>query len=162
MEEKEKIERIELFLAELKDELGKLQDAGLNYMHFVIMGQTIEVLGGFLDTKPLKAKDQSAKRFSAAINYLFGGQYRIRNEKRALYDKLRNQMTHSFIPGKGVKLLNRANNNTGGSHLDIVNGSLILISEDFFDDIIKASNRLSDLLKSGKIKPKTIAFGDDE
>lgn len=64
MENKEQIERIETFLDEvIVKELGKLQSAELSYMPFVCMGQAIEVLGGFLDNKPMKAKGQSAKRF---------------------------------------------------------------------------------------------------
>ena len=46
MENREQIERIEFFLnTVVLEELGKLQDAGLTYMHFVIMGQAVEVLG---------------------------------------------------------------------------------------------------------------------
>ena len=57
MENKEQIRRIELFLEEIIfGELGKLQKAGLSYMQFVLMGQAIEVLGSFLDHKPMKAK----------------------------------------------------------------------------------------------------------
>ena len=63
------------------------------------MGQAIEVLGGFLDNKPMKAKGQSSRRFSNSVNRLFGGRYRLLNDKLYLYDKLRNQMTHTFIPG---------------------------------------------------------------
>ena len=81
-------------------ELGKLQKAGLSYMQFVLMGQAIEVLGSFLDHKPMKAKGQSSIRFANGINRLFGGRYRLLNDNFLLYDKLRNQMTHTlFFPG---------------------------------------------------------------
>ena len=65
METQEQIERIEHFIREVVvDEITKLQGVGLSYMQFVIMGQAIEVLGSFLDNKPMKAKGQSAKRIS--------------------------------------------------------------------------------------------------
>ena len=53
MENREQIERIEFFLnTVVLEELGKLQDAGLTYMHFVIMGQAVEVLGAFWTRSP--------------------------------------------------------------------------------------------------------------
>ena len=68
METQEQIERIEHFIREvIVDEITKLQGVGLSYMQFVIMGQAIEVLGSFLDNKPMKAKGQSAKRFSLGV-----------------------------------------------------------------------------------------------
>ena len=43
MEKAEQIKQIELFLDEvIVRELGKVQQAGLSYMQFVIMGQAIE------------------------------------------------------------------------------------------------------------------------
>ena len=54
METQEQIERIEHFIREvIVDEITKLQGVGLSYMQFVIMGQAIEVLGSFLDNKPM-------------------------------------------------------------------------------------------------------------
>ena len=68
METQEQIERIEHFIREvIVDEITKLQGVGLSYMQFVIMGQAIEVLGSFLDNKPMRAKGQSAKRFSLGV-----------------------------------------------------------------------------------------------
>lgn len=62
MENKGLIEKTETFLKEVvMGELGKLQHAGLSYMQFVLMGQAIEVLGGFLDQKPMKAKGHGGK-----------------------------------------------------------------------------------------------------
>ena len=64
METREQIERIEHFIREVVvNEIAKLQGVGLSYMQFVIMGQAIEVLGSFLDNKPMKAKGQSPNVF---------------------------------------------------------------------------------------------------
>ena len=154
METQEQIERIEHFIREvIVDEITKLQGVGLSYMQFVIMGQAIEVLGSFLDNKPMKAKGQSAKRFSLGVKKLFGGRY-----NGFLYDKLRNQMTHTFIPGNDLILLNQADNKNGYKHLQIIDGKLVLISEVFNEDICKASERLLEAIKNGVLSPKNIAY----
>ena len=161
MENQEQIERIEFFLnTVVLEELGKLQDAGLTYMHFVIMGQAVEVLGGFLDQKPMKAKGQSAHRFAAAVRYLLGGRYRLLNENNFLYDKLRNQMTHTFLPG-GDLILVRTGEEKGYTHLEIKDKHLVLVADTFYEDLRRACGRLVQLLKEGRIKPKNIAFGND-
>ena len=131
-------------------------------MQFVLMGQAIEVLGGFLDTKPMKAKGQSLKRFANGVNRLLRGKYRVLNDNYLLYDKLRNQMTHTFIPGGDLLLL--ANQDESGKyrHLEYTDGKLVLVGEVFYEDICKACFRLVELLKTGKVKPKNIAFEYDD
>ena len=58
MEQNEKIDRIENFIESvIKGELKQVIDTNALFMKFVIMGQTIEVLGSLLDNKPMKAKD---------------------------------------------------------------------------------------------------------
>lgn len=162
MEKEEQIERIESFLTEVVlKELEKLRQAGLSYMHFVIMGQVVEVLGGFLDQKPMKAKGQSAHRFAVAVRYLLGGRYRLLNENNYLYDKLRNQMTHTFIPGGDLLLVN-TEEAEDGKHLQIKDKRLVLVAETFYEDLRRACDRLIQLLKEGQVKPKNIAFGNDD
>ncbi len=157
MENKEQIRQIELFLEEvIIRELGKLQQIELSYVQFVLMGQAVEILGSFLDNKPMKAKGQSSKRFSNGINQLFGGRYRLLNSNYFLYDKLRNQMTHAFIPGKDLLLL--AHRDGMYEHLEYNDGKLVLIGEVFYEDICRACSRLLNFLKEGKVKPKKIAF----
>ncbi len=163
MDRQTQIETIDKFLQEVViRELGKAQQAGLSYMHFVLMGQAIEVLGSFLDSKPVKAKGQSAKRFSMAANGLFGGRYRLLNDNHMLYDKLRNQMTHTFIPSADLLLLNRQDASGKYRHLEYADGKLVLVGEIFYADICAACARLSRLLKEGKVKAKNIAFEEYE
>lgn len=162
MEKTEQIKQIELFLDEvIVRELGKVQQAGLSYMQFVLMGQAIEVLGSFLDQKPMKAKGQSARRFTNGVNRLFGGRYRLLNDNYFLYDKLRNQMTHTFIPGNDLLLVSRHEPEAGYRHLEYHAGKLVLIGEVFYQDICRACSYLVNDLKEGKIKPKNIAFEHD-
>lgn len=163
MERQEKIKHIEQFLEEVViRELGKLQDANLIYMQFVLMGQAIEVLGGFLDNKPMKAKGQSSKRFAQAVNSLFGGRYRLLNDNYMLYDKLRNQMTHTFIPSGDLLLIGQRDSDGKYRHLEYYDGKLVLIGEIFYEDICAACARLIRLLKEGRIKAKNIAFENHE
>ena len=68
-QEKEFISRIFI------DEIGRLQKEGFYFFSFILMGQAIEALGCFLDNKPMKAKAQSSKRFSKALNILMGNKY---------------------------------------------------------------------------------------
>ncbi len=159
MENNEQIRHIEWFLEKvIIQELGKLQQAEISYMQFVLMGQTIEVLGGFLDNKPTKAKGQSSIRFAQGVNRLFGGRYRLLNDKGYLYDKLRNQMTHTFIPSSDLYLLNHEDAAGKFQHLNYHEGKLVLIADVFYKDICKACQRLIALMKAGQIRPKNIAF----
>lgn len=159
MEETEQIEKIRSFIDKIiVEELGKLQQAGLSYMQFVLMGQAIEVLGGFLDSKPMKAKGQSAKRFAKGVNALLGGRYRLLNDRCFLYDKLRNQMTHSFIPGGDLVLFRNRGEAGTYRHLEYTDGRLVLIGDVFYEDLCAAAHRLMDDLEKGRIKPKNIAF----
>lgn len=155
--------RTEKFLREVViRELGKMQSGSFDYMQFVVMGQAIEVLGGFLDHKPIKSRGQASRRFEAAVNCLLGGKYRLWNENGYLYQKLRNQMTHTFLSSPDVLLLNWEEGNETYRHLEKKDGRLVLISGVFYRDICRACERLLALMKEGVIKPKNIAFGDEK
>ena len=67
-------------------------------------------------------------------------------------------MTHTFIPGNYLILLNQADNKNGYKHLQIIDGKLVLISEVFNEDIHKASERLLEAIKNGVLSPKNIAY----
>lgn len=163
MEREEQIKHIEDFLDKvIVQELGELQKVNLAYMQFVLMGQAIEVLGSFLDNKPMKAKGQSSRRFAQGVNCLFGGKYRVLNTNFMLYDKLRNQMTHTFIPGGDLLLLGKKDPEGKYRHLEYCDGKLVLVGEVFYEDICTACRRLVYLLKEGKIKAKNIAFDKDD
>ncbi len=161
MTTEEQVVRIEQFLRQvIVGELGKLVQAELTFMQFVLMGQAVEVLGGFLDNRPMKAKGQAALRFAAAIDHLFGGRYRALNDGNFLYYKFRNQMTHALLPSRDIRLINREEQAGTARHLEQSDGQLVFIAEVFYQDICTASFRLIALLKEGKIKPKKIVFED--
>lgn len=154
----EKKERIKSFVNKIfVEEIRRLQDSNFHYFSFIIIGEAIETLGGLLDNKPIKAKAQSMKRFSKCIDVLMPKKYSIANSNNYLYDKLRNQMVHSFIPSSSLILTNRTNNIEQYKHLEFVDGKMVLISEDFYEDILYASKRLLYMLENEKIKPKSLA-----
>lgn len=164
MEKEEQIDRIESFLKNVvMGELGKIQQTDTTFMPFVLMGQAIEILGGFIDNKPMKTPGQASKRFSAGVKYLFGGRYWVENDNFYLYNALRNQMTHAFIPSHDLLLFRTTPEGNLYRHLvRTQDGKLVLIGDVFYNDICKACDRLIQLLKDGKIKAKNIAYSDED
>lgn len=153
-----KTERIKAFVNKFFiQEIKRLQEEEFYYFSFILIGQAIEALGGLADNKPLKAKGQSFRRFTNAINGFMPPAYRLINKDNILYDKLRNQMTHSFIPSNALILTTRERNTRGYKHLQTVDRQIVLIAEDFYDDLLYACDKLFYLLDKGKIKPKMIA-----
>ena len=155
-QEKEFIKRIFI------DEIGRLQKEGFHFFSFIMIGQAIEALGCFLDNKPLKARAQSAKRFSKSLNILMGNQYRAVNKDHWLYDKLRNQLTHSFVPSNSLLLCSRETLPEGAEHLQQLDDRLVLIAEDMYDDLVKGCQKLFGMIDKGKVPLKKIAASPEE
>lgn len=153
-----KKERIKTFVNKFfVEELKRLQDENFHHFSFILIGEAIETLGGLMDNKPLKAKAQSMKRFNKAIYSLMPRKYTLANDDNFLYDKLRNQMVHSFIPSASLVLTCRKQNTNNYKHLETIEGKMVLISEDFYQDLLHACKRLFTLLDTEKVKAKMIA-----
>ena len=138
------------------EETGKLVDAGFYHFAFVIMVQGIETLGSFLDSKPLKAREQSKLRFSHAINRLMPVKYAKLNNNHALYDQLRASLAHTFTASRQIYLTSKENKEFGKKHLQNIDGKLILVVEEFYVDFKKACERLLDGMDKGIISEKKI------
>jgi len=138
------------------DDIERLINAELYHFAFVIMAQGLETLGSFLDTKPLKARNQSKLRFSHAINKLMPREYANLNNNHRLYDQLRASLAHTFTSGKYVFLTSRNNPEFGKHHLKEINEKLILVAEIFYTDFKKACIRLLDGMDKGIIADKKI------
>lgn len=138
------------------DETGKLVDAGFYHFAFVIMAQGLETLGSFLDSKPLKARDQSKLRFSHAINRLMPLKYSKLNNNHALYDQLRASLAHTFTSSRQIFLTFKKHPETGDKHLLVVNEKLVFVTEDFYEDFKKACERLLEGMNKGIIMDKKI------
>jgi hypothetical protein len=138
--------------------IGKLQQAGFYSISFILMAQAIEFMGGMLDKKPFRAREQSKKRFNLAINKLFGEKYRFVNQNDWLYDKLRNHLTHTFIPSSWLILCSRSDSGYGTHHLKFENDRLILVAEDLYDDLTSAAETILKKIEKGEIGDKAIEF----
>lgn len=126
---------------------------------FMVMGQAIEIMGSYLDDKPMRAKQQSLKRFSIAINRLFPKAYRDANQSSFLYYQLRACMTHMFVPTARLSL-NAGRQTKEKPHLYVKEGVMYLYSEDFLADFTSAVQNLQNRISAGKLKLKNISSGE--
>lgn len=140
----------------LVEDIGKLIKSEQSLFAFILLAQGVEVLGGFVDNKPMKAPGQSAKRFSKSLNLFMGKRYRAINLNHKFYYSYRNQLTHSFIPSRDLILTTKAKSPEGTAHLGKYDGRLVLVLEDLYCDFKRGCNMLFMLLDSGKIKPTMV------
>jgi len=97
------------------------------------------------------------KRFNKCIRRLMPEYYSHINKDNFLYDKLRNQLVHSFSPSGSIYLTNRKKNTEGLRHLQKNNGKLVLVSEDLYEDLLRAINKFYKLLDENKVRVKNVA-----
>lgn len=127
-----------------KDLRHMINDCGLHYLSFSIMGGVIELLGAALDDKLFFHTGISEQRFNRALQQLSGLQrYQCYiGGDHDLYEHLRCGMAHVVLTGKGVVVTQRSESKDGTRHLetDSYGGTrrLILVCEDLYEDIIKA------------------------
>lgn len=126
---------------------------------FMTAAQAIEIMGSYLDDKPMRAKQQSLKRFSLAINRLFPQAYYDANYNNFLYNQLRACMTHMFLPTARLSL-NAGKGTKEKPHLCIYDGVMYLYSEDFLRDFRYAVSNLDRRIIEGRIKLKNISAGE--
>lgn len=133
------------------------------YIKFLPIISSIEYLGACYDELPfdttrLEKEDIVEKRFNIALKNLFDKKYlpytKLDNEFY-FYKKLRCSMIHQMRPGKGLLFTTRFESNADRTkHLLKFDGRLILILEDFYDDLKKASEKLISKFQNGKITNK--------
>ncbi len=133
-------------------DIKKLIDNNQEYIALIIMSQSIETLGAFLDKKPFRAKAQSKKRFSLALKKLFPYKYTKANDKFFLYDKLRNNIAHILIPSHKIIVINGLEKH---KHMEISNGNLYIYIDEFYNDVKSASEELISMINNNKIKYST-------
>ncbi|MDA3910311.1 MAG: hypothetical protein PF448_02995 [Bacteroidales bacterium] len=134
-----------------------LLDDGHHRAAFILMAQSIEVLGSFLDAKPFRARSQSKIRFRNALYFLFPGLYSAKNRGDKLYEQFRSQMTHMFIPSAHLKL-----QVSGTNHLELEDDKLVLNAQQLADDIAAAGEKLIQKLERGEVKRKRLPFIDTD
>lgn len=134
------------------------------YIKFLPVVSCIEFLGACYDEFPFETQRMSQKdivedRFNKALKELFDKKYlpfSKGNHRYYLYKKLRCTMIHQLRPGKGVMFTTRKEAiEDGNSHLtEDEQGHLILVLEDFFDDLQKAALKLVSLFERKKLTNK--------
>ncbi|PKP21411.1 MAG: hypothetical protein CVU05_06850 [Bacteroidetes bacterium HGW-Bacteroidetes-21] len=122
-------------------QIKALQEKGFYFISFIMMVQAIEYLGGLMDNKPLKAREQSKKRFNKAISTLFGSGYKVLNRNDELYNDLRNPLLHTLNQGSKFILLSE-NNSEKHKHFQIIENKTVLIAEEMYHDITVAFSKL--------------------
>ena len=156
MDELNKIGLQEFIEKAFIQETDKLIKSGINQSAFLIIALGIETLGSFLDTKPMKAVNQSKVRFSHAINRLMPVSYRALNNNHWFYDKLRTSLTHTFTPSTFLILTDKNDKKFGDKHLHKIGNQVVLVAEDFQSDFKKACLRLIDGMNKGFIPQKKL------
>ena len=140
----------------LIEDTKKLIDEKLFHFAFIIMAQGLEILGSFLDSKPLKAKEQSKLRFSHAVNRLMPNEYSKLNNNHKLYNQLRASLAHTFTVSRELYLTSKSEKLVEKEHLKEMEGKLIIVAEYFYNDFKKACLRLLEGMEKGLISEKKI------
>lgn len=137
---------------EILGKIQKMYDAGLEEYACLIMAQGIEVMGAYLDDKPMRAKAQSAKRFSLAIYKLFDVRYISINKKNRLYYQLRANFIHMLLPTNSLKFSDNEK-----LHLSEEDGVILIVPSVLLRDFSKAIYKIISMLQKEALKPKKIS-----
>jgi hypothetical protein len=134
------------------------------YIKFLPIVCSIEFLGAIYDELPfettrIEKEDIVEKRFNKALKELFDKKYKpfIKSDsKHYLYKKLRCPIIHQMRPGSGIGLTTRKEAvEDGNEHMkENKAGRLILVLEDFYDDLNLASHKMIRLFETNKITNK--------
>lgn len=137
------------------------------YIKFLPITACIEFMGACYDELPfetsrLDKEDIVERRFNTALINLFGRRYHPyakADNDFYFYKKLRNGMIHQLRPGQGILFTTRKESledktkhlvpTTIGNHK-----CLILVLEDFYDDLQKAAERLIRQFESKELTNK--------
>ncbi|HOK37426.1 MAG: hypothetical protein WHW07_03690 [Bacteroidales bacterium] len=152
-----KEDHIDFLNKRIIETVSKLLNQNENVLTVMISAQAIEVLGAYLDDKPMRAKGLSAKRFELALYKLFPKKYAEVNTKSFLYSQMRACLTHMFIPTSSLLIVGNQDSEYY-KHLEIENETIVIKVEELYKDLINATNKVKKLLFEGKIRPKKISI----
>lgn len=137
------------------------------YIKFLPLTACIEFMGACYDELPFETSrldkvDIVEKRFNTALTKLFDKKYHpfARADNHFyFYKKLRNGMIHQLRPGQGIMFTTRKESiEDKTEHLKIItnkdNTFLILVLEDFYDDLRNAAECLIRKYESKKLTNK--------
>jgi hypothetical protein len=115
---------------------------------------SVETLGALIDTKPIRAREQSKQRFASALYHLFPNQYGFVNKESFLYDSLRNHSAHHLVPSAHLIITSRSETLR---HLDLHNGQRVVDVTQLAQDVLNAAQVLIRKIETDQIKSKHIA-----
>lgn len=147
------------WIKSLIEQNRKLLEAGFTLVAVQTMAQTIEIFGSYLDSKPMRAKEQSANRFNTAIYQLFPPHYAKANRKSFLYLQLRTSLIHTLSTTNSIKLLATLDRER---HLVESEELMQICSENLCKDVERAADILVNMISAEKVKLKKIAVGSLE
>lgn len=128
------------------------------YIKFLTIAVAIEYLGACFDDFPFDKDKESENRFNKCLKELFDKKYLKFSKKDAnvyLYKHFRCGLIHQLRPNKKIALTYREESiREGTQHLEKFENRLVLVLEDFYDDLEKAAIKLMKNLNSGKITNK--------
>lgn len=152
-----KEEHIDFLNKRIIEAVSKVLNQNENVLTVMFIAQAIEVLGAYLDDKPMRAKALSAKRFELALNKLFPKKYAELNSKSFLYTQMRACLTHMLIPTSSLLIVGKQDCENY-KHLEAENGTIIIVVEQLYKDLLNATNKVIKLLYEDTIKPKKISI----
>lgn len=135
-------------------EVESMLEHQLYYPLLVYTAIGIETLGAIIDTKPIRAREQSRFRFASALYNLFPNQYGFVNKQNFLYDALRNHSAHNLMPSSKLLLINKDDKTV--RHLDQKKSQVSLVIEILAKDFLKACETAISKIDSGEVKLKQI------
>lgn len=143
--------------ATIQDELKSLIDyPKAPYIKFILIATSIEFLGACLDQKEWKPKTSEAEnRFNNSLKKLFPKEYHKYAKKDApisLYEDFRCGMVHKLNQSRNIRLTERRHEKDNDKlHLKEIDNQLVLVLEDFYEDLYKACEKLKILYYKKKL-----------
>jgi hypothetical protein len=143
-----------LILGELKSIV--YQHQGSAFIKFLNIAIAIEYLGACLDHHPFDKDKQSEKRFNEALKELFEKKYKKYTKTDSeiyFFKEFRCSFIHQLRPGSNIVVTHREEaKKEKTTHLvPLKSGPLVLVLEDFYDDLEKAATGLIRKFEKGKI-----------
>lgn len=150
----------EVILREIKTIVYSKDCASAPYSKFILIATAIEFLGACADTFEFTTEKISEDRFNKGLSY-FNKKYHRYTKNSSdiyLYEGFRCGLVHQLRPTSKVGLSERGK---GHKNLEITKDThkLILVLEDFYDDLEKAAKNFLKLAQEGRIPnaPKNAA-----
>ncbi len=129
----------------LDDYSSIMQVPGNTISKFILIAVGIEFLGACLDKQSIKSTARGEKRFNATITKLFPAKYHHFVKAGSvpnLYADFRCPVIHQFTSEKSIFLCTRQEAGSAKHLTYNPEGALVLVAEDFYDDLANAAMEL--------------------